>query len=349
MKKIRLGIVGGGFNGQIGFIQNFNKNKKCKIFGLAEARDSLRKKLVKKYKIKNSYSSHKGLIADIKNYDGIVIITKRDMIAPITLEFLKFGKPILTEKPMAGNYEQSIKLLKIAKKYKTLYKIGYNKIYDSGIIKAKQVFDKIVKNKSLGRVVLIKAHRLSGSGYDKRNFYLKSSEKNFLNRPSWAIKPKWLSKKYKKSYEKYLNLYCHNISLLRFFTKETPRVINAILSDKTMSVVNLRYKKFNAVLETGHFTKYGWDETFEIYFELGSMKIYLPPQHFKNQSAYFEINNRMRDKIYRFKSSKSWSFKNQCSAFINDIIKNKVKINRAEEGTKDIKLIEKIWKNFVNI
>ena len=73
------------------------------------------------------------------------------------------------------------------------------------------------------------------------------------------------------------------------------------------------------------------------------------PQHFKNQSAYFEINNRMRDKIYRFKSSKSWSFKNQCSAFIDDIIKNKVKINRAEEGTKDIKLIEKIWKNFVNI
>ena len=46
MNKIKLGFVGCGFNGQIGFIQNFYKNKSCKISGIAEARIKLLKKVI---------------------------------------------------------------------------------------------------------------------------------------------------------------------------------------------------------------------------------------------------------------------------------------------------------------
>ncbi len=347
MQKIKVGIVGGGFNGQIGFIENFYKNKNCKIFGLVEARNELRKKITKKYKIKNSYFSHRGLIKDIKKYDGVAIITKREMIGPISSEFLKLSKPILTEKPMAGNSIQSSKLLRIAKRNKSLHKVGYNKIYDEGIIKAKKAYDKILKNRSLGKIVLIKSHRLSGSGYDSKNFYLKTSEKNFIKKPSWPLKPNWLPNKFKKAYEKYLNLYCHNVSLLRYFTNEIPKVLHADLSDDKISLVNLKYKKFNAILETGFFTKHGWDETFEIYFEFGSIIVKLPPQHLKNKSASFVINKRLSGKNHLFKSKKSWSFKNQCDAFINDIKNNKIKVNKAEDAAKDIKLIENIWKSFL--
>ncbi len=348
MSKVKIGIIGAGFNGQIGFIENFFKNKDCQIFGLAEARENLRKKVINKYKIKNAYVSHKDLIKDINKYDGIAVITKRDMIGPISSKLLKFGKPVLTEKPMAGSILQSRKLLSIAQKYKTLHKVGYNKIYDEGVIEAKKKFNKIIKNKILGKIIFIKSHRLSGSGYDKKNFYLKTNEKNSLSNPSWPLKPNWLPKRYDKSYEKYLNLYCHNISLLRYFTNEIPKVENAVLSDKNMSTVSLRYKKFNAILETGFFTKYGWDETFEIYFELGSLIIKLPPQHFKNKSATFAIYRRPREKEYFFKSKKSWSFKNQCDGFIKDIKNKKISKNKASEAAQDIELIEKIWKKFLN-
>ena len=56
------------------------------------------------------------MIKDIKYFDGIVIITRREMIGPISYEFLKHGKIILSEKPMAGNSIQSKKLLKISRK-----------------------------------------------------------------------------------------------------------------------------------------------------------------------------------------------------------------------------------------
>lgn len=349
MKKIKLGFIGAGFNGQIGFIENFSKNKNCKIFGVAEFRKKLRDKVCKRYKVENRYSSHKELERDISKYDGVVIVTRRNMMPAITYELLKYGKPILTEKPMAMSLVQSSKLLSRSKKYKTLFKVGYNKIYDDGIIHAKKKFDKLVKNKSLGKIVLIRSHRLSGSGYDKKNRYLKTSEKNILSKPSWSSKPDWLPKRYSKSYEKYLNLYCHNVSLLRYFTNEIPNVEKAMLSDNNMSIVNLKYKNFNAILETGFFTKHGWDETLEIYFEFGSLLIKIPPQHHKNKSASFKIVKNFQEKNFNLKTKKTWSFKNQCDAFIKDIQNKKIHINKAQESIKDIGLIEKIWKKHLNL
>jgi predicted dehydrogenase len=347
VKKINIGIVGSGFNGQIAFIENFYKNKFCKILGLAEARPNLRRKVAKRYNIPYLYNSHLGLVSDIKKFDGIAIITKRNMIGPLSMEFLKHGKPIITEKPMAGNYKQALKLYKTSKKFKTPHKIGYNKIFDTGIIEAKKVYKTFLRNKKLGKVVLIRSHRLSGSGYNPRNFYIKTNEKNSLSKPFWPSLPDWLPKKFQKSYDKYLNLYCHNLSLLRYFTEEDPSVEYANLSDKKMSVVNLKYKKFDAILETGFFTKKGWDETFEIYFEHGSIKINLPPQHYKNMSANFRIENRKLNKTKSFDVKKSWSFQNQVDNFLEDIMKKNIMINKNIDGVKDIKLIENIWKKFL--
>ena len=98
------------------------------------------------------------------------------------MEFLKHGKQIITEKTMAGNYKQALKLYKTSKKFKTPHKIGYNKIFDTGIIEAKKVYKTFLRNKKLGKVVLIRSHRLSGSGYNPRNFYIKTNEKNSLSK-----------------------------------------------------------------------------------------------------------------------------------------------------------------------
>ena len=48
MKKIKLGFVGAGFNGQIGHLESFSKIKNCKFIALAEDRDKLRSLIKKK-------------------------------------------------------------------------------------------------------------------------------------------------------------------------------------------------------------------------------------------------------------------------------------------------------------
>ena len=52
MKKIKLGFVGAGFNGQIGHLDSFKKVKNCDFVALAEDRDMLRNLVQKKYKFK---------------------------------------------------------------------------------------------------------------------------------------------------------------------------------------------------------------------------------------------------------------------------------------------------------
>ena len=117
-----------------------------------------------------------------------------------------------------------------------------------------------------------------------------------------------VTSKFNKSYEKYLNLYCHNISLLRYFTNEIPKVEKAILSDNKMSTVNLKYKILMQYLRlVFSLSMDGW--FLEIYFEFGSLLIKIPPQHHKNKSASFLINKSLPGKTYNFKSKKSWSFK----------------------------------------
>ena len=134
---------------------------------------------------------------------------------------------------------------------------------------------------------------------------------------------------------------------MRYFTNEVPKVVGANLSDKSASIVNLKYKKFNGIIETGFFTKEGWDETLEIYFEYGSLKINLPPQHYKNLTANFVVYNSKSNNKQNFKFVKGWSFKNQCDAFINDIKRKKINVNKASEAVKDIKVIENIWKIYL--
>ena len=62
MKKIKLGFVGAGFNGQIGHLESFSKIKNCKFIALAEDRDKLRSLIKKKYKFKKAYKTHYELL-----------------------------------------------------------------------------------------------------------------------------------------------------------------------------------------------------------------------------------------------------------------------------------------------
>ena len=58
------------------------------------------------------------------------------------------------------------------------------------------------------------------------------------------------------------------------------------LSSNLMSVVIMNISKYDIILETG-FDRNVWDETFEIYFEKGSIKIKLPPTYEERNSEFY--------------------------------------------------------------
>ena len=99
-KKIKIGIVGAGFIGQLCHIKNYHEIKNCEITALAEIRPELRKNVAKHYNIPRTYCSHEDLLEDCSDIDAIVVITKRTMTGPVAFDILEAGKPLLTEKQM---------------------------------------------------------------------------------------------------------------------------------------------------------------------------------------------------------------------------------------------------------
>ena len=347
-KKIKIGVVGVGFISQLCHISSFFEIKDCKIIAIADMRKDIARKVAKHYGVENIYNSHKEMIKSNLKLDAVVIITKRTMTGPISYDFLKSGYNIFTEKPMCCSTNQAKKIIKIQKNKNLIFSVGYNKRFDTGVIEAKKKLLELKKSKKLGKIIFIRAHRYSGTGYMGSKEKYKSLEKS-PKKNEWAHAPSWIkSPREKFSFHGYLNTFSHNINLIRYLLDSTPKIDFVDMKQKTANLVILNFKnKFKCSIETRDYKDDEWDENVKIYFENGYLQLFTPPQMKKNTSAYFVIYNRSKKikKSYKFKSK--WSFFNQSKSFIDDIKKNKNGISSSYDHYEDIKVIEQIWKKWL--
>ena len=348
MKKIiNIAFVGCGFIGQLCHLNTFSKVKNCKIIALAEKRPLLAKKVAKKYNIPNIFNSHLDLIKSNLKIDAVIIVTKRTMTGPISYDFLKKGFNIMTEKPMACSYVEAKKLIKMQKKSKNIFCVGYNKRSDKGVLEAKKILNNILQNKKLGKIIYVRAHRYSGTGYLGASGDIKSSEKQKKS-TEWMSAPSWIgNKKDKYAFHGYLNTFGHNINLLRLLFNETPEVDYVDMKKNYGNLAVLKFKNFKCSVETKDYKDDYWEEYIKIFFENGYMKISTPPQMKKNISARIEIFDRKRNLISVIKNSKGWSFQNQANIFIESLRDCNDSIISAEDSSEDIKIIENIWRKWL--
>ncbi len=344
-KKIKLAFVGAGFIGQLCHIKNYYTNKNCEIIAIAEIKKKLCDLVASKYSIPNRFYSHEELIKSGLIYDAAIIITKRESTPAIAYDFLKKGISVFTEKPMALNSKDAQMLVKITKKNKLIFKVGYNKIYDEGVQYAKKQFDILINNKKFGDIIYIRAHRFSGTGYANQSGNIKTNEVDKKIK-SWDRCPNWLNKKKYSKYKSYLNVNSHLINLLLFFLKVNPKVEYSDVDNAKSELVILNFNKIKTVIETKAYKDHSWDEEIVFYFENGYVKINTPPQQLENISAKITIYNRLDRSINIVcKENWSWSFKKQSDEFIKDLKSKRMIINSCENSVNDIKVIENIWKN----
>ena len=146
-----------------------------------------------------------------------------------------------------------------------------------------------------------------------------------------------------------MNLYCHNLNLIRYFCGDIKNIKFSNLSSDTMSLVIMNNGEYDIVLETGFFDRDVWDETFEIYFEKGSLKIFLPPQHQQNGSARLLLSSPKFSKSYKNnKTNKIGHFIIKLK-FFTKIIQNKDlnnTFNSPKDALGDMILLEKYGKIF---
>ena len=343
-RKVRIGMVGAGFIGQLGHLMNYVEVKNCDIVALAEFRPELRKKMAARYSIPKTYSTHHELLKD-PDVDAVIVVTPRSQTAPVVFDCLNAGKHVMSEKPMAGTSDQATRLVALAECRNLHYAVGYMKRYDEGVQLAKQIYTDAMKSGELGAVLFARAHCYMGDSYCNADGHLVSAEKADYADTGWPTAPDWLPVNWHQPFASFANTYSHNVNLLRHLFEKSPTVSYASLASGNGQISVFDFGSFKASLETGRATNRGWDELTEIYFEHGRLSIRTPPALLKNVPASVELYKAGKvQQVITHQSNWTWAFRRQAQAFVDDILENRDSISSGADSVEDLRVIESMWR-----
>jgi predicted dehydrogenase len=134
-KKIRLGVVGGGFGAA--FFWHLVPN--CVVQAVSDHRPERRQKLMEVYRCKTSYPSLEELVKD-KSVDAVAIFTGAPMHVPHTELAMKAGKHVVSAVPACTSLEQAEQLRDVVKKYGLTYMMAETSWFQPESMAARELY-----------------------------------------------------------------------------------------------------------------------------------------------------------------------------------------------------------------
>lgn len=134
-RKIRIGIIGGGFG--TGFY--FHEHPNCKVEAVSDLRVDRRERLMKVYNCSKSYESLEKLILDPK-IEAVFIATPAPDHARHVIASLKAGKHVLCAVPAAMTLAECAEMRDTVQRTGLTYMMAETSAYQQGTISAKKFY-----------------------------------------------------------------------------------------------------------------------------------------------------------------------------------------------------------------
>lgn len=351
MELVKLGFIGLGHVGQIAHLKNYLYNDNVVVSGICDLRKDLAQQVGSFFSISNTTSNADEIIND-PSIDALVIVVDRGSVFHLCEKALRAKKHVLTEKPMALNTIDAVKLVNIANDSKVIYKIGFMRRYDAGVSTFISEIDNLFKNNTLGRLSLLRIHAFDSlSSYAGGFDSISSNTEKVAANPLDQV-PKWIPESRKFDYLNTLNVYCHHLNILHAIFDDSYKInLNYVnFKNRHCRIVNLTIEKnkksSEIILELGHIPSINHDEYIEASFEGGTYRVDFPPNMLKDGVGYTTFNEygSQSQSIRKNYFPYSWSFRNQSKDFIEDIkYSRKRYINSGAECLRDMELHDRLW------
>ena len=272
-KKVRIGFVGVGGMGQGAHLRNYVMVPNCEVVALAEVKPKLAKAVAAKWGVPKVYASHEEMLAK-EQLDGIVAAQQFTRHGTLVPELLKAGKPVLTEKPIAGSVEQGEKIVKAAKANKTWMMIGYHKRSDPATMLAKAEIDKLKASGELGKLTYIRI--LMPAGDWVANGFCQNVWSDDPNPElKWDPPASDMDKATNDAYTGFVNYYIHQVNLMRHLLGETWTVHYAAKSGLLLAGESAGGVTCSIEMSP-YQTTIDWQESALVCFERGWIRLELP-------------------------------------------------------------------------
>lgn len=347
MSHLRLGYVGCGFMAQKVHLPNFASIPEVELLALAEVREGLGKKVQARFGIPRLYPGHRELAAD-PEIDAVAVSAHFAVQGDIAADCLRAGKDVFMEKPMAVSVEQGEKILEAERESGKRLMIGHMKRYDAGNELFKETLDEFRETGEIGALTFARSHGFCGDWICGLDTPMDSTEEPYP--PAPKVKPDWLPDEYLNRYLGYLQQYCHNLNLLRWFLDTGDKVtVKAVDLDDggQTGVVIFDMNGVRATLESGEISHYRWDEHTQVYGRHGWLLTNAPPLLLKNVPAEVEVYRGGKTQTITHPLPKdrwSWSYKREAEFFVRAVQSGEPFRTSAADTMTDVRLFEEIYK-----
>jgi predicted dehydrogenase len=147
MKKLRLGVVGAGYIGEL-HAGKYSAMGDVDLVGIADINFERAQEMARKYNT-NAYDSYSGLVPHV---DGLSLTVPTISHFDLGNDILNHGIHLLIEKPITLKPEHADTLIETAKKNHAVLQVGHIERFNPAVIKMESF---------ISRPALIESHRLS--------------------------------------------------------------------------------------------------------------------------------------------------------------------------------------------
>jgi predicted dehydrogenase len=341
---VRIGVLGGGMMAQVGHLPFYAADPRCELVKICEIRASLIEPLAQKYGRERIVGDYRTVLND-NGIQAVIISAPRSATGPLTLAALSAGKHVLAEKPMAHSIQQAKQLVDAAAAQNLIYAVGFMKRYDPGLEAAKSLFDQILTEMRLGRLLLARFYDFSNSYAVPLPQHTRPKESRTERFVTWPLHPAWLPEKYRVAYAWFANVASHDVNLLHYFFPKGVEAVSASCIVDASFVANLRHGETTIALEVAKTTAGRWLEGVEFLFERGRISIVIPSPMATDAVSEVILDDERRGIVNeRIATPRGWSFARQAAGYIDALTGGGEPLTTGKDGLADMVLTEELWR-----
>lgn len=139
---VNIAVIGAGNFSESVHLPNLKKIKGYNLKAIVCQHAERAKMLAKRFGAEYATTGYKEVLAD-DDIDAVLIATRHNLHAPMTIEAAKAGKHVFVEKPMGLNPEEVQQIREAINEKGIKYTVGFNRRYSSLVLQARNLLREI--------------------------------------------------------------------------------------------------------------------------------------------------------------------------------------------------------------
>lgn len=340
---LRIGIAGAGFISQIAHLPAFSRVEGAAVTALSDARPELLAAVGGAFAVDRLFPSIDAMIAG-GGIDALVVSLPRRCLGPAVLAGLEAGLPVLSEKPMAMTLGGARRLAEAAERSAQPYAVGFMKRHDPGVTLFHRRLNEWVESDRAGAIEQVIARDFCGGYACEIPPHVETAEAAAERYPEWPALADGIDVRWRDDYDRTMNVMLHDINLLRLLFGDGLRPLSFQISPQNTQTAVLAAPTHDVALQMGRAGLEVWDQTIEVHFERGRLKLILPSPLDRRKNAVMKETVAGETTVSSPPKESPWAFFEQAEAFLDQVRnRNLRQLSDGRDCLRDMEIADGLW------